>query len=142
MLNRDFTFCFVFTCFRFLKFIFPLDFEDVEAPVGHVEEEEGDREDEPRVLVDDVDVLDLRDDRLHRRSSSLQVMHQPTFPLLALAAGRAVPAGVSCLPADARRPEGVAAVDSETRREVSLFAAILLKPDEIFYILTINIFLT
>ena len=41
-----------------------LDFEDVEAPVGHVEKQERDGEDEPRVLVDDVHVLDLRYDRL------------------------------------------------------------------------------
>ena len=34
-------------------------FKHVEAPVGHVEENERDREDDPGVLVDDVDILDL-----------------------------------------------------------------------------------
>jgi len=57
-------------------------------------------------------------------------MHQPAFPVLVLASGRAVPAGAPGLPAATRRPEGVAAVDPETRREVSLFAAVLLKPGD------------
>ena len=71
-----------------------LDLDDVEAPVHEVEEEEGDGEDDPGVLVDDVHVLDPRDHALHRVRPLLDVGEDLALPLPlpALPAGRVVPA--------------------------------------------------
>lgn len=50
--------------------------QHVEDPVAGVERRETDREDHPRVLVDHVDVLDLRDGRLDDgRSAPDRVQH-------------------------------------------------------------------
>ena len=55
-------------------------------------------------------------------------MHQSAFALFALAAGRGISAAVTSRPAAARRPERVAAMNSEAWREVSLFTAVCLEP--------------
>ena len=48
----------------------------VEAPVADVEEEEADGEDDARVLVDNVDVLDAGQGLLHHGSPAFQ-LQQP-----------------------------------------------------------------
>ena len=45
----------------------------VEAPVANVEKEEADGEDDARVLVDDVDVLDARQRLLHHARTAFQL---------------------------------------------------------------------
>lgn len=44
--------------------------EKVEQPVASVEQQEGDRKHDPRVLVDDVDVLDLRHGGLEHQGAA------------------------------------------------------------------------
>ena len=80
-------------------FFFCSDFEHVKAPVSDVEEEEGDGEDEPGVLVDDVDVFDLRNDGLHGRRSPFELIDESALAVFVLAAHRAVTTALPRLPA-------------------------------------------
>lgn len=84
-----------------------LSLQDVEDPVAEVEQQERHRENHPRVLVDDVDVLDFRH-RVpdHRRATFDGVEHLWTVAV----AGR---------PVSKTRPHRrtVAACYSKTRRE-------------------------
>ena len=57
-------------------------FKHVEAPVGHVEENERDREDDPGVLVDDVDILDLGEGGADNPRPLLQLVQESCTPPL------------------------------------------------------------
>ena len=59
-----------------------LDLYDVEAPVHDIEEDEGDWEDNPRILVDHIDVLDLGERGLDGLGALAQLVQQPGTPPL------------------------------------------------------------
>ena len=97
-----------------------LHFENVEAPISNIEDQEGDREDNSGVLVNDIDILDSRQGRFQRRSAFFELRQESR--LASFFHGGT--AGAAGWPAQARgwpaaaTGRGVAAVNAKAGGEI------------------------